>query len=1171
MLNILTGKTHTISGTYDKPGIFIKLAKYLFGQLNSRNMGDNSVSMVFLSYIELYNNSLYDLLNSNSGVDGESTVRLHEHPTQGIIVTGSKSLRTPVHSAEEALELVAKGNKLRAVSSTQLNERSSRSHTIITFDVVTRAIDDDGIESERSSRINLVDLAGSERLKMSGADGKVLEETKHINKALSSLGDVLNSLSKHYLDNQDGHGRPAGHIPYRDSKLTMLLKSSLGGNTKTIMLATVRNSSAFYHQSLTTLRYAARARHIKNIPIRNVSHVSPSVHSSLDEGSAHDMMQTKLLEIMELRKQLQSRNNECSQLRQQLDIVSNKSFGSPKGSADESALQMKYEQMLRDLEARKNEEEAELKKRLKYVIMKKSELYESSLDTKDRKLQELSRIVEVTQIQKEKADLTNKELHRKIREGQHEIVELRARNEELLMKSNTLTAKFESLQSGNVDADALVKGKDKYKQLSKDLQALGRRQHETIASYEAKMNTLRHTIAALVGTTMLDISIDQDLTFDENIDSIVSLARSAIAPTRSPSKVSTYSADSASLSPPSRQDSSIRSELDRLRHVVEESSLHLSSLKSEHELEIFRIQNDYVESSASMKNEVSQLQKQLDESVQHQSDLKMSYERKIIEIQKKCMSDVQRYEEQIHLLKSDITHYKSQVFEMRNVVVDSGRLGENNTELRGTIQRLTTDLHASESLVRQLQADIHRLESTVDEEKRERQVEVSRLTQENNQKLSEMSDRMKISTNEIKRLKENIQSSDKALENLADQNRREISRLVEEHDITLANLKTAHQSALKSLLDNGEKATGAMNVVISEKEKQIQDLKGVVLALESNIQKSESDWNKSIEELRTKMAEFESERQNALELIGKLKFANDSLRSQLKEVNRDFTEYKANAESTISQLHDGSKNASKLFEEAKLKLQNSWEQMHAEVISQYEAQISQLKSGADAERESSDARYNQKLQEITVLEDRIHQLEEHISKVKADHLVEMDASISKGNDEVSKLRGINTRQASELLDLQSLVDKLQKVNCHMQADLKSQVEKVESQTVIIEDNNNRIKDLETEVQELCKFKDGHEIHVKALLSNTSLAESKNIELIEHYEAEVQKVRAECIALLKRGVGDLGDDGEEVDPGKLAGSFLYHLNTDLYIYILYALIKCISNLQTKFWITATSSS
>ena len=112
-----------------------------------------------------------------------------------------------------------------------------------------------------------MDLAGSERLKLSGAVGKVMDETRHINKALSCLGDVLNALSKHYMDSQCG-SRPLGHIPYRDSKLTMLLKSSLGGNAKTVMLATVRNSAAFFQQSLITLRYAARARHIKNTPIQ---------------------------------------------------------------------------------------------------------------------------------------------------------------------------------------------------------------------------------------------------------------------------------------------------------------------------------------------------------------------------------------------------------------------------------------------------------------------------------------------------------------------------------------------------------------------------------------------------------------------------------------------------------------------------------------------------------------------------------------------------------------------------------------------------------------------------------------------------------------------------------------------------------------------------------------
>ena len=132
--------------------------------------------MVFLSYVELYNNSLYDLLASElpNGDENTSGLKLHEHPTKGMQISGSRTLRTPVASADQALRLISQGNKLRSTSSTNLNERSSRSHTVISFEIVSQ--DNDSItNSAKIGKINLVDLAGSERVKLSGAEGQAID------------------------------------------------------------------------------------------------------------------------------------------------------------------------------------------------------------------------------------------------------------------------------------------------------------------------------------------------------------------------------------------------------------------------------------------------------------------------------------------------------------------------------------------------------------------------------------------------------------------------------------------------------------------------------------------------------------------------------------------------------------------------------------------------------------------------------------------------------------------------------------------------------------------------------------------------------------------------------------------------------------------------------------
>ena len=162
-----------------------------------------------------------------------------------------------VNSADEVAKLIDQGNMVRAVAATQMNSRSSRSHSCFTIRIeqLTKETFDDGRvkESKLQSKINLVDLAGSERVAKTGAKGAQLKEGAMINKSLSALGNVINALSQ---------GKK--HIPYRDSKLTFLLKESLGGNARTTMIAAISPADYNYDETLTTLAYAKRAKTIKN-------------------------------------------------------------------------------------------------------------------------------------------------------------------------------------------------------------------------------------------------------------------------------------------------------------------------------------------------------------------------------------------------------------------------------------------------------------------------------------------------------------------------------------------------------------------------------------------------------------------------------------------------------------------------------------------------------------------------------------------------------------------------------------------------------------------------------------------------------------------------------------------------------------------------------------------
>ena len=367
-----SGKTHTIAGTTSQPGIVPRTVHLVFSNLRKYSDNDNDkdkVSMVFLTYVELYNNFLYDLLedpSADGGVGGNgSGLKIHDQPNVGVQLTGSTTIRTPVSSAEDCLMLIAKGNKVRATSATNLNERSSRSHTVISLEIITTTLtknhsNDKGIDDmTKIGKINLVDLAGSERVKMSGAQGHVLEEAKQINKALTVLGDVLNTLSKFYIEEKgrSGQDKPP-HVPYRNSKLTMLLKDSLGGNAKTMMIATIRRSSLYYQQSLTSLRYAARTRHIKCSPILNIS--------NNDDSNNTNSMQKALSEVTRLRQQLDDRTKQFNYLSNRLKELESTTTTS---SDDDKKLQNDYKHQIEELQKKNTKEKQQLSDHLGSTII----------------------------------------------------------------------------------------------------------------------------------------------------------------------------------------------------------------------------------------------------------------------------------------------------------------------------------------------------------------------------------------------------------------------------------------------------------------------------------------------------------------------------------------------------------------------------------------------------------------------------------------------------------------------------------------------------------------------------------------------------------------------------------------------------------------------------------
>jgi len=260
-----SGKTYTMQGDVytnkeseekDNRGLMPRLFEYIFAQIARREREHSATRyLVRCSYLEVYNEVVTDLLDPLS-----TNLAIREDFRNGVSVEGlSEEL---VSNADDCLHVLERGLSNRHIGSTSMNRESSRSHSVFIMVIESETTNETRVTTRRRSRLNLVDLAGSERQKLARTSGQTLREAGNINKSLSALGNVINAL----VDIANGKER---HIHYRDSKLTFLLKDSLGGNTKTTMIATVSPSEQNFAETLSTLKFAQRAKYIKNKVVVN--------------------------------------------------------------------------------------------------------------------------------------------------------------------------------------------------------------------------------------------------------------------------------------------------------------------------------------------------------------------------------------------------------------------------------------------------------------------------------------------------------------------------------------------------------------------------------------------------------------------------------------------------------------------------------------------------------------------------------------------------------------------------------------------------------------------------------------------------------------------------------------------------------------------------------------
>ncbi|XP_068823553.1 kinesin-like protein KIF19 [Capricornis sumatraensis] len=265
------GKTHTMLGMDTEPGIYLQTLSGLFQAIEeTRDSTDCSVSM---SYLEIYNEVIRDLLSPSSGF-----LDLREDSRGSIQIAGITEVSTS--NAQEIMQLLTKGNRQRTQEPTATNKTSSRSHAVLQVIVRRRGRGARPAEEVRVGRLFMVDLAGSERASQTQNQGKRMKEGAHINRSLLALGNCINALS-------EKGGSRAQYVNFWDSKLTRLLKDALGGNSRTVMIAHISPASTHFEESRTTLLYACRAKNIKTRVKRNL--LSVSYHTAQYTGVISDL------------------------------------------------------------------------------------------------------------------------------------------------------------------------------------------------------------------------------------------------------------------------------------------------------------------------------------------------------------------------------------------------------------------------------------------------------------------------------------------------------------------------------------------------------------------------------------------------------------------------------------------------------------------------------------------------------------------------------------------------------------------------------------------------------------------------------------------------------------------------------------------------------------------
>ncbi|EGD74443.1 hypothetical protein PTSG_12363 [Salpingoeca rosetta] len=478
-----SGKTHTMEGpSIDDPasrGIIPRIVENIFQYID---MAPETLEFtVRVSYFEIYMERISDLL-----CDGNDNLQIHENRERGVYVRHATELY--MQDPEDVMDVMRAGAERRSVASTNMNDISSRSHSVFLMEISQKDTVRGGM---KTGKLFLVDLAGSEKVSKTHAEGEVLQEAKNINKSLSALGLVIMSLT-------DGQKRQ--HVPYRDSKLTRILQESLGGNSRTTIIICCSPSSYNEQETISTLRFGQRAKRIKNRAVINVKYSAEELQKQLDQAKK---------EIKKLAKRLQAAEAELKIWRE----------GGTVSEADRVALTAQAGDAVTKALAEGEEEEEEgagpkeaggISEEERRELLEREEELLNLLDDKDKFIRELEREIEVlsqdkvtiTKLASEKA-----QLQQLLQEQEEVETNLLAENEEYESAIEDM-----AMVNGKLDADlkAAIERTKKLQGAMEEQTAATAAQLASVAEAVARLSSAEDAEAELPETgTIVDTQLSK--------------------------------------------------------------------------------------------------------------------------------------------------------------------------------------------------------------------------------------------------------------------------------------------------------------------------------------------------------------------------------------------------------------------------------------------------------------------------------------------------------------------------------------------------------------------------------------------------------------------------------------------------------------------------------------